>query len=91
MPRRGKPRRGFPSKRRISGSRGAHRRDPEEQTMIALYDHIQTLRRELRSCAISQRERAQIEAELATAIAEQAEHDQALEDALRTHERDEIG
>jgi hypothetical protein len=38
--------------------------------MIALYDHIQELRAELRGCVMSHHERAIIEAELARAIAE---------------------
>ncbi len=47
--------------------------------MIALYDHIQALRAELRSCYLTQRERAEAEAELARAIAEQAEIDRAFD------------
>ena len=41
--------------------------------MIAIYDHIQELRAELRGCVMTRRERAMIEAELARAIAEHAE------------------
>ena len=41
--------------------------------MIALYDHIQELRAELRGCVMNRRERAKVHAELAKAIAEQAE------------------
>ena len=41
--------------------------------MITLYDHIQELRAELRGCHFSKRERAAVEAELAKALAEQAE------------------
>ena len=37
--------------------------------MIALYDHIQELRAELRGCIMTRRERAAVEAELAAAIA----------------------
>jgi hypothetical protein len=46
--------------------------------MIALYDHIQELRAELRGC-LTRRERAVIEAELARAIAEHAELDRAAD------------
>ena len=53
--------------------------------MIALYDQIQELRAELRSCAMSQRERAQVQADLAKAIAEQAELDRAFDCALEAH------
>lgn len=48
--------------------------------MIALYDHIQELRAELRQCILTQRERADAEKELARALAEQS-----------TLERDLIG
>jgi hypothetical protein len=41
--------------------------------MITLYDHIQELRAELRGCHFSKRKRAAVEAELAKALAEQAE------------------
>ena len=40
--------------------------------MIALYDHIQELRAELRGC-LTRRERAAVQAELAAAIAAHAE------------------
>ena len=53
--------------------------------MIALYDHIQELRAELRGCALTRRERAQAQAELAKAIAEQAELDRAFDRALEAH------
>ncbi len=46
--------------------------------MIALYDHIQELRAELRGC-LTRRERAAVQAELATAIAAQAEQDFAID------------
>jgi hypothetical protein len=46
--------------------------------MIALYDHIQELRAELRGC-LARRERATVQAELAAAIAAQAERDRAVE------------
>jgi hypothetical protein len=42
--------------------------------MIALYDHIQELRAELRGC-MTRRERAAVQAELAAAVAAQAELD----------------
>jgi hypothetical protein len=47
--------------------------------MIALYDHIQELRAELRGCAMTRRQRARLQAELARAIAEQAELDRAVD------------
>ena len=50
--------------------------------MIELYDHIQELRAELRSLYLSRRERAQMQAELAKAIAEQAELDRAFDAQL---------
>jgi hypothetical protein len=53
--------------------------------MIALYDHIQELRAELRSCYFTHGERAQVEAELAKAIVEQAELDRAFDHALDAH------
>ena len=53
--------------------------------MIALYDHIQELRAELRGCVMTRRERAQVQAELAVAIAEQAELDRAFDRALEAH------
>ena len=49
--------------------------------MIALYDHIQELR-ELRGSTMTRRERATVQAELARAIAEQAELDRAFDTAL---------
>lgn len=52
--------------------------------MIALYDHIQELRAELRGCYMARRERATVQAELARAIAEQAELDRAFDGALET-------
>ena len=60
--------------------------------MIALYDHIQELR-ELRGSTMTRRERATVQAELARAIAEQAERDRAFEAALEAGEfsRAEIG
>ena len=50
--------------------------------MIALYDHIQELRAELRGCYFTHRERANVQEELAKAIAEQAELDRAFDRAL---------
>lgn len=50
--------------------------------MITLYDHIQELRAELRSCYFTRRERAALQADLANAIAEQAELDRAFDAAL---------
>lgn len=50
--------------------------------MIALYDHIQQLRAELRGCYMTHRERAGVQAELASAIAEQADLDRAFDRAL---------
>jgi len=47
--------------------------------MIALYDHIQELRAELRGCIMTRRERAAVEVELAAAIAAQKERDRAIE------------
>lgn len=49
---------------------------------MTLYDHIQELRAELRGCRMTRRERASVEAELAKAIAEQAELDRAFDSAL---------
>ena len=54
----------------------------KESTMITLYDHIQELRAELRGCAFTRRERAAVEAELARAVAEQAELDRVFDTAL---------
>jgi hypothetical protein len=50
--------------------------------MLTLHDHIQELRAELRACYMTRRERAAVEAELAKAIAAQAELDRASEAAL---------
>jgi hypothetical protein len=50
--------------------------------MITLYDHIQELQAELRSCYFTSRERAAVQTELARAIAKQAELDRAFERAL---------
>ena len=53
--------------------------------MIALYDHIQQLRAELRGCYFTRRERASVQAELAQAISEQAELDRAFDRALEAY------
>jgi hypothetical protein len=53
--------------------------------MITLYDHIQELRAELRGCYFTRRERANVQAELARAVAQQAEFDRAFERALEAH------
>jgi hypothetical protein len=53
-----------------------------ESTMITLYDHIQELRAELRGCGFSRSERAAVQAELAKAIAGQAQLDRAFDSAL---------
>jgi hypothetical protein len=50
--------------------------------MIALYDHIQELRAELRGCGMTRHERAAVQAELAKAVAEQAELDDAFDRTL---------
>jgi hypothetical protein len=54
----------------------------KEKTMITLYDHIQELRREARGCRMTRRERTALQAELANAIAEQAELDRAFDRAV---------
>jgi hypothetical protein len=54
----------------------------KENTMITLFDPIQELRAELRGCRFTRRERAAVQAELANAIAEQAELDRAFDAAL---------
>jgi len=50
--------------------------------MIALYDHIQELRAELRGCLLTRCERAELEAELKNAIAQQAELERGLDEIL---------
>jgi hypothetical protein len=52
--------------------------------MIALYDQIQELRAELRGCFMTRRERAAAQAELALAIAAQAEIDRAADARCET-------
>jgi hypothetical protein len=54
----------------------------KENTTITLYDHIKQLRAELRGCYFIRRERAAVKAELAKAIAEQAQRDHAFDAAL---------
>lgn len=49
--------------------------------MIALYDHIQELRAELRGSDLTRRERVETTAELAKAIAEQVEIDRQFDEA----------
>ena len=56
--------------------------------MIALYDHIQELRAELRGCYFTRRERAAVQAELMRAVAQQAELDRAFDRALEAQCRD---
>ena len=53
--------------------------------MIALYDHIQELRAELRGCHFSRRERAAVEAELSKALAEQAEIERNFDRAMEAY------
>ena len=55
--------------------------------MITLYDHIQELRAELRGCRFTRCERAAIEAELAKAVADQAEVERAFDQALAALDR----
>ena len=57
--------------------------------MIALYDHIQELRAELRFCRLTRRERAETEAALATALVQQAALDREFDAALAAELRGE--
>lgn len=50
--------------------------------MIALYDHIQELRAELRQCILTRRERADAEKKLARALAEQSTLERDLNGAF---------
>jgi hypothetical protein len=59
--------------------------------MISLYNHIQELRAELRGCYFTRRERAALQAELAKAIAEQAELDRAFDATLKIISEQERG
>jgi len=52
--------------------------------MIALYDHIQELRAELRGCCMTRYERTAVQAELAAAIAAQTQIDRAADAPCRT-------
>jgi hypothetical protein len=53
--------------------------------MITLYDHIQELRAELRGCHFNKRERAAVEAELAKALADQAEIERRYDRAMEAY------
>ena len=57
--------------------------------MIALYDHIQELRAELRGCHFTKRERAAVEAELAKALAEQAEIERNFDRDMQAYRQTE--
>ena len=57
--------------------------------MITLYDHIQELRAELRGCHFTKRERAAVEAELAKALAEQAEIERNFDRAVEAYRKAE--
>jgi hypothetical protein len=57
--------------------------------MITLYQHIEELRAELRGCGFTRSERAAVQAELAQALAEQAELDRAFDLALKALENPE--
>ena len=59
--------------------------------MITLYDHIQELRAELRGCYFTRRESTAVQAELANAIAEQAEIDRAFDATLKIISEQERG
>ena len=58
--------------------------------MITLYDHIQELRAELHGCYFTRSERAIVQAELAQAVAQQAEIDRAFDIASKTLHHTEI-
>jgi hypothetical protein len=63
-----------------------------EKTMIALYDHIQQLRAELRGCYFTRSERQAVQAELTQALADQAELDRAFDHALEAlHYAEAVG
>jgi hypothetical protein len=57
--------------------------------MITLYDHIHELRAELRGCHFSKRERAAVEAELAKALAKQAEIERNFDRAIEANRKTE--
>jgi hypothetical protein len=61
----------------------------KDRTMIALYDHIQQLRAELRGCYFTRRERAAVQAELTSALARQAELDRDFDRALEALQNEE--
>jgi hypothetical protein len=61
--------------------------EQEVQMTTSLYDHINELRAELHCCVMTPRERAQAQAELAEAIAEQAALDRAFDAALGADRR----
>src|SRR5205807_2048221 len=63
-------------------SRASCSSERKERTMIELYDHIQQLRAELRGCYFTRRERAAVQAELTSALAEQAKLDRAFDSAF---------
>ncbi len=56
--------------------------------MIALYDHIQELKAELGSCIMTRRERANVEQELALAMAEHDAVERALDEVFETLQDD---
>lgn len=58
--------------------------------MLTLYDHIQEVRRELRGCIMTKRERAEAEKDLANSLARLAEIE-AEHDAIFEITRDEAG
>jgi hypothetical protein len=58
--------------------------------MITLYDHIQELRAELRGCHFTKCERAAVEAELAKALAEQAEIERNFDRAMEACREAEV-
>jgi len=57
--------------------------------MITLYDHIQELRAELQGCHFTKRERAAVEAELAKALAEQAEIERNFDRDMQAYRQTE--
>ena len=50
--------------------------------MIALYDQVQEIRREIKFCAMTRRARAETQTELNRLLAEQAELDRAFDTQL---------
>ena len=57
--------------------------------MITLYDHIQELRAELRGCHFTKSERTAVQAELAKALAEQAEIERNFDRTMKAYCRAE--